>query len=581
MTVYAGRDGSVLRAAVTTPWYPHPHNRMNGSFVADHARLVRRLFSNVSVVHASEWPGGTQERCDSIRADVDRVLGLSTERGALPISSAVGPLFRVPVMIVGGASVPQRAEAAVRDTAIALGPRGLDADLVHGHVGYLGGLIASRLASSDARVFVTEHSTGLRAVLDDPQGLAQYAEVLDRCDELFCVSEVLRGQILRALPDFSAKVSVLPNPVDIDGVPRRDSAPSSLRRWLYVGGLIDRKGVTRLLEVFAAVAATDPSIELTMIGEGPLRQQLEETVKSRGLSGRVHLPGVLRHGELLAELPSYDVLVHLSDYETFGLSVLEAVAAGIPVVVTACGGPEETLEGLVPLVGRMVAVGAETDEVAHAIVELGNSLDDLDLNRAREVLASRYSPDAVCARLATAYGLGESERVAPPSEVAVDGAREPTQVTVLAVSAWRRYAVLEELAVLERTHTPALLVSTDSALCEQSAIPYAAPKELAEPGAPVAAPIDDASFARRMIRDLRRRKLAAARTADRTPSGQTTTWVPVDATILMTDLHSASLALRLLDASPARRLSFELDRGGAFGPTSDAEELGESGEATA
>ena len=581
MTVSSGRDGSVLRAAVTTPWYPHPHNRMNGSFVADHARLVRRLFSNVSVVHASEWPGGTPERCDAMRADLDRVLAMSRERGALPISSAVGPLFRVPVMIVGGATVPQRAEAAVRDTAVGLGPRGLDAELVHGHVGYLGGLIASRLASSEAQVFVTEHSTGLQAVLDDPQGLAQYAEVLDRCDELFCVSEVLRGQVLRALPDFAAKVSVLPNPVDIEGVARRDSAPSSLRRWLYVGGLIDRKGVTRLLDVFTAVAATDPSIELTMIGEGPLRQQLEETIKSRGLSGRVQLSGVLRHSELLAELPSYDLLVHLSEYETFGLSVLEAVVAGVPVVVTACGGPEETLEGLVPLVGRMVAVGADVDDVAHAIVELGNSLHDLDLTRARVVLASRYSPDAVSARLATAYGLREGEQVAPPSGVAANRTPEPTQVTVLAVSAWRRYAVVEELAILERTHTPALLVSTDSALCEQSTIPYVAPKELTETGAPVAALTDDASFARRMIRGVRQRKLAAARSAERTPSGQPTTWVPMDATILMTDLHSASLALRLLDTSPARRLSFELDRGGAFGPTSDSEEPGGSVEAPA
>ncbi|MFN8079450.1 MAG: glycosyltransferase [Kineosporiaceae bacterium] len=103
---------------------------------------------------------------------------------------------------VGGADWGARAEAAVRDVSRAVGT--FVSPVVHGHVGYLGGLLAARLAEPGAKVFATEHSTALRDVLAQPAAREHYAELIERADAVFCVSNLLRRQILDAVPDPGA-----------------------------------------------------------------------------------------------------------------------------------------------------------------------------------------------------------------------------------------------------------------------------------------------------------------------------------------------------------------------------------------
>jgi len=234
---------------LTTPWYPTPSRPMVGSFVATQARLLSRIATDVTVIHGEEWPGGPPDVVDRIRPDLDRVVQMARRRGTLARTGAVGPVIRVPVLIMGGMDVVDRAEALVRDVSHAVGGR-IEADVVHGHVGYLGGLVAARLARPGSRVFATEHSTGLRALLADARGRDIYAEVIDRSDRLLCVSNVLRQHVLDAMPEFADKVEVLGNPVDVDAVPRRTRPLETLRHWMFSGGLIERKGVMRALEAF-------------------------------------------------------------------------------------------------------------------------------------------------------------------------------------------------------------------------------------------------------------------------------------------------------------------------------------------
>jgi glycogen(starch) synthase len=117
----------------------------------------------------------------------------------------------------------------------------------------------------------------------------------------------------------------------------------------------------------------------------------------------LRLVGQVPPDQIFEFFRSHDLLVHLSEYETFGMTVVEAVSAGIPVLVTRCGGPDETLAGISALAGATVEVGNTTEDVVSAYRELAGRVDDLDLEEARRALTARYSLEAVGAVIAHHY----------------------------------------------------------------------------------------------------------------------------------------------------------------------------------
>jgi glycosyltransferase involved in cell wall biosynthesis len=572
-----GLDRRVAGITVPTPWYPTPFNRMSGSFVAEYARLVTRVADQVDVVHAQEWPGGTagSPAVDTLRPEFDAVLDALAASGGLRVGGAVGPVTRVPVFTVGGATIPQRAEAMVRDVRRALGGGSatFGTRVVHGQVGYWGGLLAARLADPSSAVFATEHSSGLRTALADPAGRDHYAEVLERATRVFCVSGLLRDQILDALPGYADTVEVLPNAVEFRGAPRRAEPPRRLDAWVFVGRLTANTGVERLVRAFCVVAREEPAVTLTLYGEGPLAGRLVELARDAGVRDRLDLRGVVRHGQLLAELPQYDLLLAPSEFETFHLAVVEAVAAGVPVIVTRSGGPQETLAGVEGDVGRFVAVEESPDALVDAYRELSGALDTLDLDGARARLDARFGPDAVARRLAAAYG-GEPDHVRPdqvrpdqvrPAQVqpAAAGPAAPERIVVLAASANRRYSVEEELAAARRLGVPTVVVTADPQVTA-----WASGLRVVGPPPP-APPVPLAVQARRLAGKVKRR-LQGQPVAGPPRSARLAPDDLRGATVVVTDCPSMPLARRLIAAAPHTRVVVELDRRGPLGPPPDS-----------
>lgn len=143
--------------------------------------------------------------------------------------------------------------------------------------------------------------------------------------------------------------------------------PADARVLLFVGRLAREKRIDWLVRVHAAMRAADPRLHLVLVGDGEWRERARGWAAEAG--ARVHWRPYLHSGDSLAAAYSAaDVFVHAGMGETFGLSLLEAQACGLPSVVSLGSGMDDTL---LPLAGN-ARVGA-TDEAAW-IAAIGGAL---------------------------------------------------------------------------------------------------------------------------------------------------------------------------------------------------------------
>jgi glycosyltransferase involved in cell wall biosynthesis len=112
--------------------------------------------------------------------------------------------------------------------------------------------------------------------------------------------------------------------------------------FVCVARFAPQKNHALLLKSFAAGPASDPRAHLALVGEGELRTDLEEQTRKLNLEGKVHFLGL--RSDVSDVLGATDVFVLSSDYEGNPLSVLEAMASGLPIVSTAAGGVPNLFE---------------------------------------------------------------------------------------------------------------------------------------------------------------------------------------------------------------------------------------------
>ncbi|MFG3689987.1 glycosyltransferase family 4 protein [Micromonospora sp. NPDC047740] len=377
--------------AIVTPWYPTRQRPFLGAFVQAMVEATAPGHDRVRLYHCEEWghrlPPDTSDAVDQGYRELiahavhpGRTVG-GAELVHLPVPLPVTTDY---------AAIARRHEETLRSV---LGGQPIDAPVVHAHVGLPGGWAALRNARPDARVFVTEHATFLDLVLAQPEARAMYDELLQRCAGVFAVGEAVRRPLVEAFPQHADRVGYLPNPISFDQ--QRAAPVTALRRWLFVGGLIPRKGVRWLLEAFASCRARDPELTLTFVGEGELRGQLQQRAEELGVADALTFTGAVPPDRALALMREHDLLVHPSRFETFGMTVVEAVAAGLPVLVTRCGGPEETLAGVEDAAAELVDVEEGSEALIAGYWRLRERFDRLDLAGAQRELAARYSYPAV------------------------------------------------------------------------------------------------------------------------------------------------------------------------------------------
>lgn len=358
---------------------------------------LQRSGCNVHLACLGE--GGLAEAADRRRLPLT-VLSMSGPRDP----QVIGPLRR---LLLAG---PRGVDGVSRGGATPGSGSATRWDVVHTH-GMRANLptrLATRGLQNRPCLFTTVHSD-LR--LDyTPGSLARVYEGLDRAtvgwvDGIFCVSDALKELLIERGYPADRLITARSGLETLgDHIEKKD--PADRPRIGTVARLVTVKDIDLLLEVAGRLHQARPELEVVVVGDGPERARLEARAAQAELSGTVRFTGTL--DDVTPILGALDVYVVTSVFEGgVSMSVLEAMAAGLPVVTTAAGGvAEAVVDGET---GYVVTRDQERGALAAALAERAASLLDDPIVRARmgatgaRRVRAHFTVDQTAARVRRAY----------------------------------------------------------------------------------------------------------------------------------------------------------------------------------
>jgi N-acetyl-alpha-D-glucosaminyl L-malate synthase BshA len=236
-----------------------------------------------------------------------------------------------------------------------------DLDLIHAHYAiphatsaYLAREILKneRKNSKDIKVITTLHGTDITLVGLEPSFLSTMKFSIEQSDGVTAVSQFLKDKTMSTYK-IEKDIEVIPNFIDTDkykrnpeektGCFRKNFADAKEKVLIHVSNFRPVKRVPDVIKIFALVREKIPS-RLILVGDGPERSECERLCRELGIMEHVKFMG--KQDSLPEILSIADLFLMPSQQESFGLSALEAMSCGVPVISSSVGGlPELNLHG--------------------------------------------------------------------------------------------------------------------------------------------------------------------------------------------------------------------------------------------
>jgi N-acetyl-alpha-D-glucosaminyl L-malate synthase BshA len=223
-------------------------------------------------------------------------------------------------------------------------------DLLHVHYAIphaSAAYMAKRILEPEGKkipVITTLHGTDITLVGRDKTYSPVVAFSINQSDAITAVSNDLRDETYKIF-NIQKEIEVIYNFVDVSRFSRKPIdafrkviAPNNERILMHASNFRKLKRVQDVVKVFAEVQRQIPS-KLLFVGDGPERQVAEDLSRSLGVSDSIRFVGKQEQMEDILAIA--DLFLLPSEYESFGLAALEAMAAGVPVVSTNAGGLKE------------------------------------------------------------------------------------------------------------------------------------------------------------------------------------------------------------------------------------------------
>jgi glycosyltransferase involved in cell wall biosynthesis len=235
-------------------------------------------------------------------------------------------------------------------------------DVVHVHHPFLSGRLALNYCRP-ARIPIvfTNHSrydllaqTYLPLMPDEVSHSLLQAYLPDFCEAVDLVISPSAGmeKILREL-EVKSHIEVIPNGVDLREFYRANPFPRSQFGFtdqdillVYAGRIAPEKNISFLLQSFAGIAQLIPNVYLLIVGGGKkqFEEELHGLILELGIASRVHSTGMISYGDIPSCLSMCDIFVTTSVSESFGMSTVEAMSAGLPIMGIHSAGTSDIVE---------------------------------------------------------------------------------------------------------------------------------------------------------------------------------------------------------------------------------------------
>jgi glycosyltransferase involved in cell wall biosynthesis len=382
-----------MKVLILASWYPSKLNSLNGVFVREQAIALARVGVEVVVLFPYDRalpPGelgvGIEEGILTYRANTDYLKNSKLSR--------INSIFKCTKLI----------DSVVKKHGI---------EIIHAQVCYSAGFAAAFYSRKHGVPFViTEHMSYIAKYSKKIYNRKLFSFAYSRAKVVIPVSTFLEKE-MRDM-GYNFKSHVLGNVVNIEAEalsgnraadPQMSGNEKEEYNILFIGLMSKNriKGIEYLIPAFSNYLKNNPEqagkVRLHFAGDGELRTEYEEMCTKLSINNNVVFHGKLEKFQLNELIVNSDFLVVSSIKETFGAVLIEAMAAGLPVLSTRCGGPEDFVNDRV---GKLVET-KNIDALEKGIKDMIHDLGNFDSELIKSYTLENFSGESIGNKLKEIY----------------------------------------------------------------------------------------------------------------------------------------------------------------------------------
>lgn len=268
-------------------------------------------------------------------------------------------------------------------------------DIIHAHFTQPGCMAARLARKEEIPLVITEHSSLMNQGEVRPSLKKCAMEGYYTAKRVIAVSEALKKNLYRHTGIFS---EVIPNIASLEEFTLKQQSHHGFG-FISTGNLVAGKRHQMLLEAFANISKIYDDVFLGIIGDGELKNNLEIRVRELRLEDKVIFYGQRSRGEIAEIYQQYDCFVLPSVSETFGVAYIEAMASGLPVIATKCGGPESFVNDDV---GILISVDHEI-ELENGMIFMYENITKYCASDISEYIRMHFSAEKISEKIISVY----------------------------------------------------------------------------------------------------------------------------------------------------------------------------------
>ena len=276
-------------------------------------------------------------------------------------------------------------------------------DIIHVHTILPGALIVQDISDKlKIPLVIQEHSGPFTIHINTQEKMAYVKKILSNASLILAVSEFLKCKILEKFPQFEHKIAVIPNLVKTDIFKPSTSKSKTNNgkcKLITITNAQPIKGFDILLQTLNILKEKYFGFSIEIIGIRNVNGQLKNQINALDLNDNILIIGPLSKSQIVKRFHGSDIYVCTSYEETFGLAPAEAIASGLPVVMTNCGGPNEYMN---QELGIKIS-NHDPNNIAEQIISISSRLSDFDKQKMFKSIDSRFNSTLYNRRLLYHY----------------------------------------------------------------------------------------------------------------------------------------------------------------------------------